>query len=325
MKELLKKIPFLVKMKINMNINYSYYEDCKKFKKNWIESKDNINTIGYKIILDEHAIEKGLTSKNHRFFGIKKTENIINYLKIYEKNNWEKDFAYKLGFNILVSYADFYKKNSWTNREEYLKVKKFIESRKIDKLNAGCFELFKKDFISNSNIDYLKFLNSRHSVRNYEKERIKESDVIKAVNMALRTPTACNRQMCKIYYINDENIRSNALKYGHGLTNFEIDTVNMFIITFDISSLCCLGDRHQGWFNSGLVSMNFVNALHSLGIGSCFIQFGNDYKEENDMKKLIGIPDNEKIAVIISAGYYSEKSIVPYSSRKAINEIYKKI
>lgn len=71
--------------------------------------------------------------------------------------------------------------------------------------------------------------------------------------------------------------------------------------------------------------MNFVNALHSLGIGSCFIQFGNDYKEEKQLKQILNIPESEKISVIIAAGYYKDKSIIPYSSRKYRKEIYTKI
>jgi nitroreductase len=154
-------------------------------------------------------------------------------------------------------------------------------------------------------------------------EKIKISDFEKAISMTSKTPTACNRQMCKIYYIYDEEKRKKVIKYGHGLTNFDLDTVNLFIVTFDISSLCCVGDRHQGWFNSGLVAMNFVNSLHSLGIGSCFIQFGNDFKEENELKDIVDIPSCEKVAVIISAGYYPDENIVPCSTRKNDDDIYK--
>ena len=53
------------------------------------------------------------------------------------------------------------------------------------------------------------------------------------------------------------------------------------------------GERNQGWFNAGLVAMNFVNALHSLGIGSCFVQFGNSNQEEKDLKKLLNINKSE--------------------------------
>ena len=77
--------------------------------------------------------------------------------------------------------------------------------------------------------------------------------------------------------------------------------------------------------NAGFFSMNFVNGLHSLGIGSCFVQFGNSSKDEKKIKAMCHIPVNERIAVFIAAGYYSENSIIPLSSRKSLFDIYKKI
>ena len=142
--------------------------------------------------------------------------------------------------------------------------------------------------------------------------------------MAIKTPTACNRQMCKIYYmksINSKRVIEHYAKGGLGL--FDLTNANYFVITFDISANYFIGERNQGWFNSGLVTMNFVNALHSLGIGSCCIQFGNSFKEEVKMKEELNIPKSERIGVIITAGYYDEISKIPYSTRKPIDEIYR--
>ena len=83
-----------------------------------------------------------------------------------------------------------------------------------------------------------------------------------------------------------------------------------------------IGERNQGWFNAGLFSMNFANSLHSRGIGSCFCQFGNSATEEEYVKKLVGIPGNERIAVLISAGYYADECRVPYSPRKSLSDVF---
>ena len=122
--------------------------------------------------------------------------------------------------------------------------------------------------------------------------------------MALKSPTACNRQMVKIYYVKSKEKKDYILKIGQGFSGFKYDGINIFVITFDINANYFVGERNQGWFNAGLVSMNFVNALHSLGIGSCFVQFGNTNKEEEKVKKILNIPSNERIAVLLSAGYY---------------------
>ena len=75
--------------------------------------------------------------------------------------------------------------------------------------------------------------------------------------------------------------------------------------------------------NAGLFATNLINAFHSLGIGTCLIQFSNKIEEEEELKKLNQIPSYERIAVILFAGYYDEKSIFPVSSRKSVEEYFK--
>jgi nitroreductase len=145
----------------------------------------------------------------------------------------------------------------------------------------------------------------------------------KAVNTAMKTPTACNRQMCKVYFVKDTETQEKILHFSHGLTGFDNKTVNIIVVTYDISSLCFAEEIQQGMFNAGLFSMNLVNSLHSIGIGSCFLEYSNDIKDETEHKKILNIPSNEKIAIVIAAGYYPEESTIPYSTRKPLEEIYR--
>ena len=60
-----------------------------------------------------------------------------------------------------------------------------------------------------------------------------------------------------------------------------------------------------------------------LGIISIIATFSIVVCMEKMFKKELNIPDSERIAVIITAGYYDEISRVPYSTRKPIEEIYR--
>lgn len=70
-------------------------------------------------------------------------------------------------------------------------------------------------------------------------------------------------------------MRQNAIDYSLEKGGIYFKEVNTFIITFDANGLIGAGERNQGYFNAGLFSTNFINALYSLGIGTCFIQFAN--------------------------------------------------
>lgn len=327
LKKKIKNIPGLLSLYRNIKFRDEFNYDRNFFIKNYMYSKENSNTIGYNILLLAHSLEKGMANKKKRYFGKEKTEMLMNELRKYQKFNSDtSNFSFVVGINVLREYLKIYEENNWTSREEYSNVRKFIEDyKKVESINLESYILDKESIMNCASINYDKFLQSRHSIRSFAKKKLDEKAIEKAIDMALKTPTACNRQMCNIYYVKNTKLKELVIEKGQGFSGFDTENINIFIITFDVNSNYFVGERNQGWFNSGLVSMNFVNAMHSLGIGSCFIQFGNSYKDEVELKKKMGIPLQERIAVLIAAGYYEDKNIVTQSPRKKISDIYKVI
>lgn len=326
MKEKLKKIKFInnlhkfIKGRIE---SIDFFRDRKFFLKNFIFSKNTLRKNEYNIMLSIHQLEKGMTSSNLRPFGASKIENIIEIIngcpEIININN----YVYNYAMSILSKYKDIYEKNNWINENEYVKVNKFLNGKEFNTINAGATEIKKNDIKNAYDIDLYKFLSSRHSVRNFSSKKITDSDIDSVVNMAILSPSACNRQMCKVYYIKNDDAKEYVKKVAQGLSLFDTSNISFFIITFDVNANNFVGERNQGYFNAGLFSMNFVNALHSLGIGSCFIQFGNSFKAEKKIKQKLKITDSERIAVIIAAGYYDEVSKITFSTRKSKDDIYR--
>ena len=219
-------------------------------------------------------------------------------------------------------YKKIYEEHGWKDKDEYKKVSEFLKNyTDVEEQKAGAYILTKKELEKDYNIDYLKFVKSRHSTRNYKNEPIKLEDVQKAVDMAKYSASACNRQYIKLHFYPSGKMRDNVIQYALGKGGLYLEGVNTFIVTFDVNGLSGPGERNQGYFNAGLYSTNLVNAFHSLGIGTCFIQFANSVKEEDDLKKMNGIPEYERIAVILFAGYYDEKSIFAVSPRKDVKEL----
>lgn len=325
-KKIIKKVPGAKKIN-NIRKLLDFNKDKKIFDKNYMYSMPlTKEKLEYDMLFEIHKLEKGFAViKNQRPFGFDKVKRIIRDINEYEKNNFENSFAYNLAYSSLNQYIKFYEEKKWTEKDEYIFVKKFMNNhRDYQELLVGAFDYKTEDFLPYiKSVDYDKFLSSRRSIRNFSSKKLKDEDIKKAVNMAIKTPTACNRQMCKIYYIKSDENKKVIEKYAQGLGLFDLTNANYFVITFDLSANYFVGERNQGWFNSGLVTMNFVNALHSLGVGSCCIQFGNSFKEEEEFKKLLNIQENERIGVIITAGYYDKISRIPYSTRKPIEEIYR--
>ena len=288
-------------------------------------SKDNKgNGNGYNILFNTHSLEKGLSHFKLRPFGKQKIRMIIGLLKKQLGfGNYERLFSFINGINSLREYKKVYEEHKWIDNPEYKEVSEFLTKYgKITEQKTGAYVMTKEELKNDYDIDYYKFIKSRHSTRNYKNKPLQIEDIKKAINMAKYTASACNRQYIKVHYYPKGKMRQNVIDYSMGKGGFYLEGVNTFIITFDVNGLIISGERNQGYFNAGLFSTNFVNAFHSLGIGTCFIQFCNSVEEEEELKKINEIPSNERIAVILYAGYYDDKSIFCVSPRKDFKDYF---
>ena len=288
-------------------------------------SKDNKgNGNSYNILFNTHSLEKGFSHFNLRPFGKLTIKKIISLLKKQSTfENYERLFSFINGINSLRKYKKTYEEHNWTDKSEYKEVSEFLKNyEKIEEQKTGAYVLTKEELKKDYDIDYSKFIKSRHSTRNYKNMALKIEDIKKAINMAKYSASACNRQFIKVHYYPKGKMRQNVIDYSVGKGGFYMEGVNTFIVTFDANGLAGAGERNQGYFNAGLFSTNFINALHSLGIGTCFIQFCNSVKDEKKLKELNEIPSSERIAVILYAGYYDDKSIFCVSPRKNVEEYF---
>ena len=308
----------------NLLLNREYLYDMNFFNLNNMNTNKSMNKLEYKLIMLSHTLEKGMAHFKLRPFASKKVSYITNILRyIIKYENYENKFSFINGINILREYKRIYEVKNWTTKYEYLRIKLFLKNfTKIRNKKVGSYILTNEQLKRDYNFDYLKFIKSRHSTRNYKNNTIKLEDIKAAVEMAKYSPSACNKQNIRLHFYPSGKMRDNVIKYSLGKGGLYLNGVNTFILTFDVNGLSGVGQRNQGYFNAGLFSMNLINAFHSLGIGTCFIQFSNSVKEEEKLKKLNDIPRNERIAVIIFAGYYDEKSIFTVSQRKDVNDLF---
>ena len=274
----------------------------------------------YAILLHCHVLEKGMSHESPRKFGNKHTDIIIHLLPDVEADSFEAKYA----IETLNSYLRVYETHGWTDDDNYRIVKNYLDSNNLLAAQepSTIYEAYSQIKKKNS-IDYYSFLKSRHSIRDYASKKISDDDYKKAVSMALLTPSACNRQMNKVYYVKSAAKREYLIGKIQGISGIDKSTVNLFVITYDQNALLGAHERNQGFLNSGLFAMNFVNGLHSLGIGSCLLQCGNPDREQTEIVAELGIPANERIAVFVAAGYYTERVKYLRSKRKNVDEMQK--
>lgn len=323
-KKNLKRITFLRKWVKRIKIKREFSRDAKDFCKHYMENETEICHLEYNMLLLVHSLEKGMCNKDLRPFGQQKCRELLHLIKKFPLKD-PTNTPYMMSISILSKWKNIFEQNNWEKGVIYQEVAAYLSQENLEKnsLDVGAF-IYTKDMAETfKNLNYSDAIQTRHSIREFAHRRLEMEDIIYCAKAAIYTPSACNRQMCKIYMINNEHSKSILDNTIMGLGGFDKEWINYFVITYDIGAFSFYGERYQGFFNAGLLAMNFANAMHFKGIGSCFLQWANTGKEDVEVRLSLGIPNHEKIVVILAAGYYPEECIVPKSHRKEIGEFFK--
>lgn len=324
LKEALKKSDYLRKSVKKAKISREYHLDSSFMKSHYGESDTSYKCIEYEVLLLVHSLEKGMCSRELRPFGKEKCRELMHSLTLLIDARRSESSACMMGVAILQKWVAVYEENGWRD-DPFDEVARFLESCDVNTCGVTCGSRSwsYKDATEFSSLDYLRAIESRHSVREFSDVPLRDEDVCSCIEAARLTPTACNRQMCRISWIKNQVLEAELESKIMGLGGFDKTGLNLFVITFDVAALTFFGERNQGYFNAGLVSMNFANALHFRGIGSCFLQWGNAFADERSIAEKLGLDPDERIAAVLGAGYYRKDTLIPCSNRKKPTELFR--
>lgn len=174
-------------------------------------------------------------------------------------------------------------------------------------------------------MDFFSLIEKRESVRGYLDKAVEREKIIKIIEAARLAPSACNAQPWKFVIVDDEKTKEEVSKKLYdsriGLNKFAL-TAPVFIaiigekrnLTSKMGELIKRKDYTS--MDIGITSEHICLAATELGLGTCMM----GWFEEKGIKKILNIPMNKEIHLVISLGYYENKE--PRKKiRKSIDEI----
>lgn len=271
----------------------------------------------YAILQTSHRLEKGLCIRNPRAgWGFDKAENLIALIEKEKASSSSDRLAIEIGEAVLAAYVSAKEKEpDESNKLNNLKVKLASAGMElaVNEEYGGALLLKKEDILQDQSVEKLFF--TRHSVRDFADTAVDLKKLERAVTLALRAPSACNRQATHIYVINGEDRVKAGSSNEYHADKYLIITGNMR--AFGMSEL-------NDWIVSTSVFCGYLSlALHAEGIGSCI--FRKDIirksKYNESIKAMCHIPDDEQIILEMAIGNYKEEFNVPVSHRREAKEI----
>lgn len=277
------------------------------------------------IAADTHKLEKGLSLKAPRpGFGKPVARRLLDNLQTYV-DNFKTDRTIQIGINVLLTYCRFNEPHNEIEPPFFDAVKKIAEHMETcceSGALGGVLTLQRDTILQQGCLPGIEaFFSSRYSIRNFAPDPIHPEDVQKAVRMAQKTPSVCNRQSWKAYVFLEEADRKIIFGCQQGNRGFGEYAGGVLVCTSDLATFFSYGERNQAWIDGGMFCMSLVYALHAVGIGSCCLNWSADPEQDRHLRKLAGIPDHEAVIMVIAIGHLPETLNVAQSVRKPLSDV----
>ncbi len=274
-----------------------------------------------KLTLDYHKIEKGLSLKNPRVgFGKPVVKRLLNNLHLYRKN-YDFDQTAQVVLNVLFAYYEFNLAHDYKDDRLQQKLAALREELLAEEYvtHEGGIKKVTKQQIQDAAVgDMASFFESRYSIRQFTSERVDSALIENAIKMAQKTPSVCNRQPWKVYVLSNEEDKHKALELQHGNRGFGDQADKILIVTTERGNYTGVGERNQGWVDGGMFAMSFVYALHSLGLGTCCLNWCVPHSVDKKLKQVMNISVSEIVIVMIAVGHLPDELHVAQSPRRDI-------
>lgn len=292
--------------KIQCKKNFQY--DFNTYFPNCLDGGMNPDQILSSILLNLHQLEKGMSfTKSARIFGEEKALHVVKLIRLYLAKNKPNDVI-ALAINVLHEYLE--NKNSTKNENSRKSIFSIIEENKdlVGKFVSGTKIVSKPhDFDVNAIHD---FFFSRNSVREFSDKPISDEEIMKVMEFATCTPTACNRQTSRVHVYRDRKKMNALIENQLGYQNWCGNATAIFVITSNVSYFNSSYEHLQALVDGGLYAMNFDYGLHLYQIASCYKMYVRLPEIDKEFHSISGIPENEWPVVLIFAGHYPKKPIV---------------
>jgi nitroreductase len=171
-----------------------------------------------------------------------------------------------------------------------------------------------------------KLIHSRQSVRRYAETPVEPEKLTQCLEAARLAPSASNSQPWSFIVVDQEPLRTEVAKASFSdiklINKFTLQAPVMIVIVMEKAKLLtrlAMMVKKKEWplIDIGIASEHFCLQAAELGLGTCMI----GWFEEDKIKKLLQIPSDKTIGLLISLGYAVEGYPQRTKIRKSMEEM----
>jgi len=286
----------------------------------WQENMNDMERRNYQQVMLYHTLEKSLSFKNRDSnSGWRNIYKLLNLLNIAKQSS-SIGYHDKASKQILEKFIALPEN---INLKQSQQLKKELEKFDFNSNDIhGAMEYSLSDFNKGKLDQPEDFFLTRYSLREFQDKTVSDEMIHRAVRLAMKTPSVCNRQAWLIYHTSNKEVKNRVLSYQNGNRPFGKNIPNMLVVATDLKAFLSASERYQHWIDGGLLSMSLMYAFHSLGMATCALNWSQSPKNDKLLRKAVNIKPSHTIIMILAVGYPDENNKVCVSARRPFEEIY---
>jgi nitroreductase len=314
---------YRARFEVRLVKNYLY--DISRFRRysgdRPAPSRENLRAI---ITMDYHRVEKGLALRNPRTgFGGWFLPRLLDNLHTYQARHGPDEVT-AVALNALAAYVDFNERAGHRPvvvREKLAELRRQAGEAACGTGEGGVRRLTAREVKDQACRDLTSFFRSRHSIRQFAGDAVAREVIQQAVSMAVYSPSVCNRESWRVHVFSTPEAKAAVLAYQNGNRGFGDQAAHVLIVATEVQSFVSAGERNQCWVDGGMFAMSLVYALHSLGVGTCCLNWCVEREKDAALKAYAGIPESQAVIMMIAVGSLPEEFSVAQSPRRGLPDV----
>lgn len=272
----------------------------------------------YKAVKTYHRLEKSLSFRRRRLdSGWDAAADLLHLLGRHTAGEAALGYHETVGIKVLRDFATRSEGGGHTAQQ----VGAFLERMRLSPPEGGVIDLTAEQLLAGRLDDPERFFLSRHSVRDFRPDPVPLAALERALRLAMKTPSVCNRQAWHVYHMEQRDSIDRALALQNGNRGFGHEIPCLLIITADLRAFDNHGERAQHWVDGGMFTMALVLALHSLGLGACCLNWSRGARDDRRLRRTVPIDPAHTVITMMAVGYPNDTLKVCYSARRPLQSI----
>lgn len=302
--------------------------DERRFKRYYSNPFSRLNQyqLDARLIFHAHSLEKGLSHVNIRLgFGKEALSKMAKAMHQYKASSYDTSSkAYQNALTVLREYVTVHKVKGYNTtylNDMYGEILKIANKSKAEL--GGVVQISAASKRNNRNKNFKELFNGRYSVREFSEKPVSLAKIHDALEIAMKTPSICNRQTSRVQIITDKSVIERALKIQGGMTGYDTPPVLLALYT-DTQHYVAISEKNQPYIDGGLFGMSVLLALEYQGLAACALNAMFKVKQAKNMRRLLKTPEHDNFIMFIAVGNFRDTVPAPKSFRYSAKEIISK-